>query len=170
MEEQREFTNGFDTAHVRPCKGGDGWELLLNGTPQPSIDLSYQDAVDAAERILTEPVSRPLLTEEERVLHTGEDGFTSAIVKLETKNLLAYRAKAIYSLAKSILNPGGDINEFTFDVIGGDDRMSLIRFSAIPKPAAPAAAETTPAAKSSEEEQCHDQNLWATDKEIPGRE
>lgn len=47
MEEQREFTNGFDTAHVRPCKGGDGWELLLNGTPQPSIDLSYQDAVDA---------------------------------------------------------------------------------------------------------------------------
>lgn len=162
MEEQREFTNGFDTAHVRPCKGGDGWELLLNGTPQPSIDLSYQDAVDAAERILTEPVSRPLLTEEERVLHTGEDGFTSAIVKLETKNLLAYRAKAIYSLAKSILNPGGDI--------GGDDRMSLIRFSAIPKPAAPAAAETTPAAKSSEEEQCHDQNLWATDKEIPGRE
>lgn len=170
MEEQREFTNGFDTAHVRPCKGGDGWELLLYGTPQPSIDLSYQDAVDAAERILTEPVSRPLLTEEERVLHTGEDGFTSAIVKLETKNLLAYRAKAIYSLAKSILNPGGDIDEFTFDVIGGDDRMSLIRFSAIPKPAAPAAAETTPAAKSSEEEQCHDQNLWATDKEIPGRE
>lgn len=101
MEEQREFTNGFDTAHVRPCKGGDGWELLLNGTPQPSIDLSYQDAVDATERILTEPVSRPLLTEEERVLHTGEDGFTSAIVKLETKNLLAYRAKAIYSLAKA---------------------------------------------------------------------
>ena len=164
MEEQREFTNGFDTAHVRPCKGGDGWELLLNGTPQPSIDLSYQDAVDAAERILTEPVSRPLLTEEERVLHTGEDGFTSAIVKLETKNLLAYRAKAIYSLAKSILNPGGDIDEFTFDVIGYTEEQFRTETGGL------AAAETTPAAKSSEEEQCHDQNLWATDKEIPGRE
>lgn len=130
-DDKREFTNGIDVAVVRPSMGhDDGWEIILNGTLQPSIYASYIDAADQAELLLTTPVKHPLESEKERALHTGENGITSVLVRIETRRLLALPAKTLYNLAKNILAPGGTITDFGFDVVSGDESSSLLRLAA----------------------------------------